>query len=129
MKSEDLRAFEERLKDRRRALLDEGDLFIEPNRKDAAANLDEDVAPHTENDQVIASRRNRERTREIGGIEKALQRISTDPESYGRCEECDEPIPLKRLEIMPWVEFCVKCQSNHDAKEKNYRRRHAADYL
>jgi DnaK suppressor protein len=126
---EALHELESKLRARKDELIREGDLAIEPNRADATANLDEDVAPHTENAQVIASRRNRERAREIAGIEKALRRIASDPDEYGLCDDCGEPIPQKRLEIMPWVEFCVKCQSKHDSNEKNYRRKHAADYV
>ncbi|TFZ02511.1 hypothetical protein EZ313_14720 [Ramlibacter henchirensis] len=27
---------------------------------------------------------------------------------YGRCEECDEPIPLARLNVRPAARFCLK---------------------
>lgn len=26
------------------------------------------------------------------------------------CEECEEPIPLGRIELIPNVRFCVECQ-------------------
>lgn len=129
MNADELKAFQDRLIERKRELIDEGDFLIEPSKRDAVAKLDEDEAPHTENAQVIASRRNRERAREIAGIEKALRRIELEPDEYGLCQECDEEIGQKRLELMPWVEFCVSCQSKIDDPQKNYRRRHAADYL
>ena len=33
---------------------------------------------------------------------------------FGRCTECEEPIPEKRLELMPYVELCVECQQATD---------------
>ncbi len=40
-------------------------------------------------------------------LENALKRIDTD--DYGICAECDEPIPFKRLLLMPEVIRCVHC--------------------
>ena len=40
-------------------------------------------------------------------IDAALVRI--DEGHYGFCEECDEDIPVKRLEIDPVVRRCVEC--------------------
>ena len=33
---------------------------------------------------------------------------------FGLCIECEEPIPAKRLELMPYVELCVECQQATD---------------
>ena len=41
-------------------------------------------------------------------LQSALVRIDED-ESYGICEQCDEPIPLARLMLMPESRFCVRC--------------------
>ncbi len=46
---------------------------------------------------------NRERE-EIESIELALKKIEAG--KYGRCEECGEPIPLKRLQAIPWARLC-----------------------
>jgi DnaK suppressor protein len=43
--------------------------------------------------------------REVNG---ALLRIETG--AYGICQECEEPISVKRLEALPWAKYCVKCQ-------------------
>jgi DnaK suppressor protein len=53
---------------------------------------------------------------EIGGkshetlvqIDEALNRISAG--DYGDCMECGEEIPEKRLELLPFAQFCVKCK-------------------
>lgn len=30
--------------------------------------------------------------------------------SYGLCRNCAKPIPVERLEILPYAPFCVPCQ-------------------
>jgi len=44
----------------------------------------------------------------LADINKALQKIKDG--KYGVCEDCNEPIDIKRLEIMPEAKFCLKCQ-------------------
>jgi len=41
-------------------------------------------------------------------IEEALRRI--DRGEYGRCLQCGQEIPEKRLEVEPWARHCVRCQ-------------------
>ena len=43
-------------------------------------------------------------------IEEALDRIEAG--DYGTCLSCEEPIPAKRLEALPWAKYCVTCQQN-----------------
>ena len=42
-------------------------------------------------------------------IAAALARI--DDGSYGDCLECGEPIADARLEVQPWADRCIDCQS------------------
>lgn len=42
-------------------------------------------------------------------IEAALARVADG--SYGICLDCGEPIPVERLEILPYATTCVRCQS------------------
>jgi len=42
-------------------------------------------------------------------LTETLQRIADG--TYGRCEECDEPIPPARLKAIPTATLCVPCQS------------------
>jgi DnaK suppressor protein len=109
-------------------ILNEGDVAIEPVRKDAAAvGGDEDEQPLAEMQQVIASKRNRARTEALGKIMAALKRLDEAPDDFGLCIECGDPIG-KRLEAMPYVELCVECQAEKDAPLKGQRRRHLTDY-
>jgi DnaK suppressor protein len=45
-------------------------------------------------------------------ITGALRRIADG--TYGRCEKCDTPIPVERLEVLPHARFCVPCQQKHN---------------
>ena len=43
----------------------------------------------------------------LTALEKALDAI--DEEEFGECLHCEEPIPYKRLMIMPEASLCVGC--------------------
>ncbi|GAB2895302.1 TraR/DksA C4-type zinc finger protein [Streptomyces deserti] len=50
-------------------------------------------------------------------IERALKEIDfafirVEDGSYGICQGCSRPIPVERLEILPYTRFCVACQRN-----------------
>ena len=44
-------------------------------------------------------------------IKHALERI--EEQTYGICQECEIPISAKRLEAVPWANYCVRCQDRH----------------
>jgi DnaK suppressor protein len=41
-------------------------------------------------------------------VEEALDRMESG--DYGVCLSCEEPIPAKRLQALPWARYCVTCQ-------------------
>lgn len=41
-------------------------------------------------------------------VEQALERL--DAGEYGNCDHCDEKIPAKRLQAVPWARYCIDCQ-------------------
>lgn len=43
-------------------------------------------------------------------VEEALERIKRKKGEYGRCAQCDQEIPAKRLEVQPWARYCLRCQ-------------------
>jgi DnaK suppressor protein len=49
-------------------------------------------------------------------IEEALEAIEDG--DYGFCEECEEQISEKRLQLMPFARFCVRCQSELERRAK-----------
>lgn len=57
--------------------------------------------------QAMAMETERRRTLELKRIESALKRIEDG--EYGYCVQCDEEIPLKRLEQDPATPNCVDC--------------------
>ncbi len=118
----------ERLLSMRAEILGQGDVAIEPSRSDpSAVGGDEDEQALAEMNQVIASRRNRLRTGDLGRIQAALRRLDENPDEFGRCTECGEPIG-KRLELLPFVELCVDCQQDKDGSPKGGGRRHLRDF-
>ena len=102
----------------------EGDVTVRvaEEAEPVASALDEDEAPHREMDQSIASARNRERARQLAQIEDALRRLADDPEGYGLCVKCEEPIAAGRLALMPFAKLCVPCQSGSESKATGRKR-------
>lgn len=45
----------------------------------------------------------------LGKVDEALTRIEEG--SYGDCSECGTPIPVARLDVLPYTKFCVECAS------------------
>jgi DnaK suppressor protein len=119
----------DRLVSAREALIREGKLDIPPARTDAVAQPDDDEAPLTEMTQSIASSRNRERAERLEQIRDALALLDEDPDEYGVCETCDEPIAPRRLELMPWATLCVRCQDKRERESRSGRRKHLGDYM
>ncbi len=44
-------------------------------------------------------------------IQEALERIND--QTYGICQECEIPISTKRLEAVPWANYCLRCQDRY----------------
>jgi RNA polymerase-binding transcription factor len=53
-------------------------------------------------------------------IEAALKRIEDG--TYGKCLECDEAIPEKRLLSNPHFQSCVTCVEEREREEKQRKR-------
>jgi DnaK suppressor protein len=124
-----LKRYRQKLLDLKAQIVAGGDIEIEPGRKDpAAVGSDEDEQPLNEMSQTIASSRNRARSDVLVRVVAALTRLDGDPESFGLCTECEEPISDKRLQLMPYVELCVECQQATDGPLKSRGRRHLRDF-
>ena len=125
----DCERYRKRLLELKAEILAGGDIELEPGRQDATAvGSDEDAQPLTEMSQAIASSRNRNRSGVLARVVAALARIEADPEMFGLCTECEEPIPDKRLDLMPYVELCVECQQASDGPRKAGSRKHLRDF-
>ena len=125
---EDLKVFRERLVAMRDELEDKGPVKLEPNRTDPeSSRRDEDGQPLNEMHQTIASRRNVTRIGARNDILGAIARIDDWPEDFGLCESCEEPIPRRRLELMPYARLCVACQSAQEP-DRGVARRKITDF-
>jgi DnaK suppressor protein len=73
-----------------------------------------DEAANVYNKQILLTLNENERER-LREVDEALDRIKT--KTYGTCEECGEPIGMKRLEVKPVAKYCVPCKTKME-KEK-----------
>ena len=55
----------------------------------------------------------------LSKIEKAIKRIQDN--SYGYCEETEEPISIKRLEARPIATLSIEAQEQHERYERTHR--------
>ena len=65
-----------------------------------------DEAATIYNKQILLTLNENERMR-LRELDEALDRIEGG--TYGVCEECGEPVGLKRLEVRPVAKYCVPC--------------------
>jgi len=70
-----------------------------------------DEAANIYHRQVLLSLSENDRIR-LQEVDEALDRIKSG--TYGICEECGEPIGLKRLEVRPIAKYCVPCKTNFE---------------
>ncbi len=64
-----------------------------------------------EGDEVVEALDESIRT-ELNQINSALARV--DKNVYGICAVCDDPIPVGRLEALPYTDRCVSCASESE---------------
>ncbi len=128
MNTRDRARFEAKLQALRQKVLSLGAEAIAPNRDDPTAKSDDDAQALNEMHQAIASRHNQARLASLERINAALQRLRLDPEDFGLCRDCEEEIAPRRLELLPFAEYCVACQSKRD-DPRDQSRRKLTDYV
>ena len=86
---------------------------IEPNRTDptTVGVADEDAQALSEMLQTLSSERNKRRAELLAMVARALRKLDEAAEDFGLCEECEEAIPEKRIESMPYARYCAECQT------------------
>jgi len=52
-------------------------------------------------------------------VDMARRQLEGRGESLTHCEECGEPIPEKRRELIQGVRYCVACQAAVDAEREH----------
>lgn len=58
---------------------------------------------------------------QIRAIELAIRMI--DQGTYGICQDCNNPIPLSRLEAAPFSTLCITCKEAREKKGPSHRRK------
>lgn len=43
-------------------------------------------------------------------IDDALRTLYKTPDDFGKCMQCQEEIPIDRLEVVPWAKYCLDHQ-------------------
>ena len=62
--------------------------------------------------QAMAQSQVRRRNLRLREIDAALLRI--DEDEFGFCQDCDQQINPRRLEIDPVVRYCIDCAAKHE---------------
>lgn len=91
----------------RRKLAEEFNLSLPSQGGGDVVDSASDGAQNELNSQLAALE-----SRELGQIERAIQMIREG--RYGRCEVCDQTIPIARLQALPFTPYCVTCQRNQE---------------
>jgi len=52
-------------------------------------------------------------------INTALRKIESGV--YGKCEICDGPVGIRRMQLQPLARLCIDCARNQDALEESHR--------
>jgi DnaK suppressor protein len=76
-----------------------------------------DLAASEINQNLIFKLRDRERQL-LSKIDAALARMEEGV--FGICQECEEPIEPRRLEVRPVSTLCIACKEKQEHKEKIY---------
>jgi DnaK suppressor protein len=59
--------------------------------------------------------------------ESALARIEQG--TFGVCVACGDHINSRRLDALPWTQYCLRCQQEFEKEEKLNNQSHAVDRL
>ena len=100
-------------------------LRAEIDRAEAASeSLKRDQSSEGSGDEADAGTKTFEREHEMSlsnnsrdllvQVERALGRL--DAGTYGRCEECGNPIPKARLQVFPRATLCVTCKQREERR-------------
>lgn len=109
MNKEKLEQFRRILVDLREKIMKDYERVVESSGEEFGSEMPEmiDEASRTINRRILLSiGDNAHQIMKL--VQEALERI--DEGEYGVCVECGEDIPEKRLELVPYAQFCVRCK-------------------
>jgi len=104
---------------KKRLIVDRSDLVKKIYSFDV--DFDGDEADEIQGNLIVAvndqlSTRDAQKIRKI---DAALKKIKNN--EYGTCEECEENILEKRLEVNPFFSLCFDCAENKELEDKRNR--------
>jgi len=116
----ELERFRRILEEKRLAIVQSAQASLEQDMQlDTNEMPDEVDLASSEYIQSFALRlRGRERNF-LDKIETALKKI--DAGEFGVCEDCGEPIGLKRLEARPETTLCIRCKEDQERTERDFK--------
>ena len=80
-----------------------GTVDLDPGREGRVSRVDA-----LQHQQMAKAGRRRAQAR-LERIDAALERLNDDPDMFGWCPDCGEPIPWRRLCAVPESVLCVPC--------------------
>lgn len=97
-------------------------ILKQSNHQDDDVDHEGDETDEIQANQLVEmnNQLNARNTAKLSQIEAALKRI--DDKTYGKCQDCEEQIPEKRLLHNPHFLTCVSCAEEREAEEKQRKR-------
>jgi len=119
MNNKEIEQFQDILKKERTSVIQKASKTLsEESSFDLAEMPDEIDQASAEYNQSFTFRlRDREKYY-LSKIEKALGKIAEG--AFGVCEECEEPINIKRLQARPVTTLCIRCKEEQEMEERSY---------
>ena len=89
------------------------------DRSDLIVEVVPDLMDHLTRaaDHDLAVDRLNRNAQTLQDVRAALSAIESG--DYGICQECEEVIPSKRLDAIPWARYCVRCQEAADQAQRS----------
>ena len=92
----------------------------------AVASGDSADAAFDSGSEEIASQLAELEARELNQVLKAINRLKQG--SYGMCEACSAKIPVARLNALPYITSCIKCQRENETHGDRNGASYSADW-
>ena len=119
MKTKEVEEFRQVLTKERGSVIQKANRTLsEESTLDLAEMPDEiDQASAEYNQSFVFRLRDREKYY-LSKIDRALNKIKEG--TFGVCEECEEPINQKRLQVRPVTTLCIRCKEEQEMEERSY---------
>ena len=113
MTQENLDRLKDKLVETRKELLEGVDKVSKRSNEEFESEVPDvnDEASRTYSRQVLLSLGEAER-KQLRLVDEAL--VAVEAGNYGVCIDCEETIPFKRLEAVPYVKRCVDCKTKFE---------------